>query len=70
MDIIDQADELLEQMQSARIAEIRSRTGLAATGRCHYCQDAVPDPALYCDADCREDHQHELDAKQRKGRSL
>lgn len=69
MDIIDNADEMMEQLHSARIAEIRStRSGLIATGRCYNCEEHVPAGQTFCDADCRDDYEKAHAAKQRKGR--
>lgn len=69
MDIIDHTDEMMEQLTTARIAEIRSvRPGLIATGRCHNCDETLPPAHLFCDADCRDDYEKVQAAKQRKGR--
>lgn len=69
MDIIDHTDEMMEQLHAAHIAEIRSsRPGLIATGRCYNCDETVPAGQLFCDADCRDDHEKAQAAKQRKGR--
>lgn len=69
MDIIDQTDEVMEQLQSTRIAEIRAmKPGLIAAGRCHNCAEPLPAGQLFCDADCRDDHEKVTAAKQRNGR--
>lgn len=70
MDIIDHADEVMEQMQTARIEAIRTtKARLPSIGRCHYCSSATEENQLFCDADCRDDYEHEQKAKQRNGRT-
>jgi len=68
MDIADYADEHMAQVQAARIAEIRSKTGPKPTGRCFYCGAPLEPEQLFCDADCRDDYEFEQAAKERKGR--
>lgn len=59
----DQFDRASEREQMDRDLAIQSalRAGnanrLLATGTCHNCADPLPAGGLFCDADCRDDHQ-------------
>jgi len=57
MDEMDMASRTSEFLQE--IALKNKKPVLPRTGRCYNCEDPVPD-ALYCDADCREDHERRV----------
>lgn len=59
MDIVDQAQRIEHLPVQAALARARAAIQkLPACGLCHNCQASVPPGHLYCDADCRDDHQH------------
>lgn len=37
----------------------RKPLGPVPNGRCHWCDEIVPDEARFCDTDCRDDWQRE-----------
>lgn len=50
--------------------ETRKRGGaVILRGTCCFCQAQCSPQAVYCDADCRDDHERELAALARQGRS-
>lgn len=59
MDICDTADEYMDAMMRARIADARSRTdsGLRPVGHCHWCGEPVTQSQLFCDSDCTVDYE-------------
>ena len=67
-DVATDTTELLERvaLQNAKAAARK----LPVTGSCHYCQAWFGDTSTqhFCDEDCRNDWQHEQDAKRRNGR--
>jgi hypothetical protein len=54
MDIIDQANDLIDQEMAARLSSRKYNT-LAPTGECYNCGELVDIPRTFCDADCRDD---------------
>jgi len=59
MDAVDYASEIEQLPVLAAIARARAATpSLPACGTCHNCAATTPPGVLYCDADCRDDHQH------------
>ena len=55
MDIVDQAGGAAE------------KSVLPAIGECHNCAASVPPGALFCDTDCRDDHERYIAARRREG---
>jgi hypothetical protein len=68
IDPLDAAARLSEETVARAIDNIRNRKPeLTAIGRCHYCDEDLALPALFCDAGCRDEWQREQDAKKRRG---
>lgn len=68
MDDADRADDRITNAVADGINECRRASSLIATGFCHYCNEPLPTGRLYCNAECRDDHEYELAAKKRNGR--
>jgi hypothetical protein len=59
-DIIDDANELVEQSAIASLEEIRNRPPEAkAIGKCLYCEEVVDGTKRWCDGDCRDGWERE-----------
>lgn len=56
-DEVDQAFEAEQEFikHSLKHSKVGGRR-LAATGRCHNCEEPLPSPELFCDVDCRDDY--------------
>jgi hypothetical protein len=68
MDIIDQANDVAEQMLRAQLT-IRKPSSLLPAGACHYCDEPLKNMnQLFCDADCREDHENEDRLRKQAGK--
>lgn len=67
MDILDQADEVIEMTLANQITDVR-RTAkyLPTTGFCHYCYSPVDKSQHFCDADCRDDYDQRKQAQIRR----
>ena len=69
-DIIDIANDLVDQLTSAYIAHERQQNPLLTyTGQCYNCDAPTPAGHNFCDADCRDDWQKRQDAEQRRGKT-
>lgn len=71
--IVDQAqvteELLLELSLQKQREEAQKVVALGPAGVCLNCGNReIPSEARYCDADCREDHDKRLKARQRSGR--
>lgn len=66
MDDIDRAQAREEMDRELAITNARCAV-LPAIGECHNCGAGVPDGALFCDADCRDDHERYVSARRREG---
>ena len=66
MDDIDRAQVREELDRSLAIAAARKNVP-QATGKCHNCAASIPPAALFCDTDCRDDHERYIDARRREG---
>ena len=55
-DIIDKANELVEQTDSLALKAIRAKLKPEAefTGECLWCSEELQAPRRWCDADCRD----------------
>jgi RNA polymerase-binding transcription factor DksA len=55
-DIIDKANDLVEQTDSLALRAVRSKLKpeVEATGYCLACGEDVEAPRRWCDADCRD----------------
>lgn len=58
-DFLDQAADLEERHRDYAIKSIRLRKPVAHTGHCLWCNAEIPSKQLYCDADCKHDHEME-----------
>jgi hypothetical protein len=62
-DDADFANELIDRVNEAGVAEIRSmskRRTLLPTGQCHYCAEVTTNRAqLFCDSTCAQDYEAE-----------
>ena len=65
MDVFDRATELEEKQRDVAL-KMRKPT-LIPAGSCHYCDSVLRAGLLFCDTDCRDDWQHEQDARSRNG---
>lgn len=78
----DATEVLTPEDQAARHAELQLQAALAnhahaarqtpqpVPGCCANCGEACHPLAVYCDADCRADHEDRLKARQRNGKGL
>ena len=55
MDIIDQANDLIEREMQARLAS-RRPAPLPPTGDCYNCGEILEGDRRWCDADCRDEY--------------
>lgn len=55
MDDADRAD--LDAEIHMRASLLRRKPTLAAKGACHFCDEPTDGAALFCSAECREDHE-------------
>jgi hypothetical protein len=68
MDICDQATETEEYFMSLALSEHRNnRYVLASIGRCHYCDEQIAAGERFCDAECRDDYEHEQKRREMHG---
>lgn len=62
METFDLASELEQKHTEAAIAAVRSKAGaptMPYNGVCYYCEEHVPSPRVFCDAQCRDDWEYE-----------
>lgn len=64
-DHADIADSRIFATVSAGLAAVRRRPVLLPDCRCHFCDEVVLPEILFCNEDCRDDHEKELAAKER-----
>jgi hypothetical protein len=58
-DEIDAANDLAAAESAAGVARARAAAGRAGPpprGTCYSCEEHVPDPKIFCDRDCADDH--------------
>ena len=65
-DPLDRAAQLEEAERAA--AALFRKPVLKRTGRCYNCGEPVPPEALFCDGECRQQHEVVQAAKARNGR--
>jgi hypothetical protein len=65
-DDADRAQAQIEQNLEQALA--RRETTLQPTGLCHWCEEVVPDTALFCDEHCAADWQRHVQARARNGK--
>ena len=64
-DLYDQASDREEQDRALAL-KVRMPT-LKPCGACHYCGESVRGSLLFCNADCRDDHEAAEAARKRNG---
>ena len=67
---VDEADATAERAEKEApylIAASRRPTGPVANGRCHYCDDIVPDEARWCNHECRSAWERETFQRKQAG---
>lgn len=57
-DFADDAEATEELFRSHALAA-RKEVGPPPCGGCHYCSEAVPDGARFCDSECRDEWERE-----------
>lgn len=67
-DHADVSDKRIAQAVIAGLDKVRRAPRLHSDGRCHFCSEPVPDALLFCDIDCRDDFEKELNARRLSGR--
>lgn len=67
-DDVDRAGEREQNMRDDALAEVRRKPSLICVGFCHSCGEAVAPGHLFCDKDCRDDHEAQEAARKRNGR--
>ena len=60
MDVVDQASGYTDQMLSAALSTRKPE--LPAKGRCYNCDDPLK-TGCFCDADCRDDYEKRVRAR-------
>jgi hypothetical protein len=55
MDVIDQAQQQIEQALERALKQRRAEPEASPTGRCLWCGEPLPEPLRWCDAACRDD---------------
>ena len=63
-DEADRSDGAIEMAQTVALTH-RASEGPPPCGECHYCGEPLNDGRRFCDADCRDDWQREMDALRR-----
>lgn len=53
-DEVDLSTEREEYMLNSQILRSRKPEGPVANGRCHWCDEILPDTHRFCDAICRD----------------
>ncbi len=67
-DDADRADQHIAAAVQSALNQLHKASRLHSNGRCHFCDEVVSNALLFCDADCRDDHEKEQAARQRTGR--
>lgn len=69
-DEIDRANDQAELFLAQAIRHNKAaRVRLLPTGECLFCREPVKDARLFCDAECRDDHDRLTEARRRNGLS-
>lgn len=69
-DSLDRAQDETDFLTGAAIRNIRNniQRGLKPMGQCYYCDSPIGSSLLFCNADCRQDFEHEEKVKRIAGR--
>lgn len=63
-DEVDRANDIVAMMAEAAVADIcRALPAAKPTGFCLWCGHVVTDGARWCDAECRDDWEHDQTRK-------
>jgi len=66
-DDADRADLRIAAAVQSALNRARRAPGLHSDGRCHFCEEAVPDGLLFCNTDYRDDYERQQSALRRAG---
>lgn len=58
-DDADRAQRIADEDLARRLAHRKAVPEIRPKGRCHFCDEPVAHPKLYCDHFCAEDHDRE-----------
>jgi hypothetical protein len=67
-DEADRSDQKIADAIEQAIMQARSAPALRPNGKCHFCDEPVAAPLLFCDMDCAQDFEAEEDQLKRMGR--
>lgn len=72
-DFLDSASELVDTERDSLVSAISeaAKNGvgrLEPKGRCYYCDESIPNPKVFCDSNCADDHAALLASRARNGR--
>lgn len=64
MDVFDRATEVEEVMREkaieAKRVDAKREPQYKPCGACYNCGEGIPQGLVYCDGDCKSDHQHRI----------
>lgn len=66
-DEFDRASDLEEAEREMAIKNIRSQSQLPDVGSCYYCSEFTPPGRRFCDSECRDGYEAEVEARRRNG---
>lgn len=66
-DDADRAQWRIDKDLQIAMDRARAVPGMRGHGACHFCEAPVPQDALFCDCDCRDDFEREAAARRRAG---
>ncbi|KAF3999239.1 DUF2116 family Zn-ribbon domain-containing protein [Glaciimonas immobilis] len=66
-DNADRADARIAAAVQSALNKVRDTPSLCGDGHCHFCEEAVPDARVFCNADCRDDYQKHQAGRRRAG---
>jgi hypothetical protein len=69
MDVADRAESEVESYVTSQINHNKLLHGCKITpkGKCHYCEEPVEHPKLFCNGECASDYDREEKIKARAG---
>ena len=67
-DGVDIANDTAEKTLTSIIQNRTKEKSLQPKGHCFYCNENIEKGSLFCDPDCRNDFDAEVEAKKRNGR--
>lgn len=54
-DILDKSTRQQEVVMKSLLSVRKEVPDIKPTGRCHYCDEDIEEPKLFCDGDCADD---------------